>query len=79
MSFGDLELCGHFDIISLGVNRNGLGTSSIVNYKFNRALGQLHDPWCKQPLRSRMLAHERGHQRIYVYHSSKLLTTLMHT
>ena len=27
-----------------------MGTSSIANHKFYRALGQLHGPWCKQPL-----------------------------
>jgi hypothetical protein len=37
---------------SLGVNRSGPGTSSTTNHKFYKALGWLHGPWCKQPLRA---------------------------
>ena len=47
MSFGDLELDGHY---FLEVNRSGPGTSSTINLRLYRALG-LHGPWCKQPLR----------------------------
>ena len=50
MSFEDLELHGHSDILYLRVNRNGPGTSSTTNHIFYRALGRLHGPWCKQPL-----------------------------
>ena len=50
MSFRDLELHGHYDIFFLGVNQNGPKTSSIANHIFYKALGQLHGPWCKQPL-----------------------------
>ena len=50
MPFGDLEIHGHSDIVFLGVNRSGLGTSSTGNHIFYRALGRLHGPWCKQPL-----------------------------
>jgi hypothetical protein len=32
------------------VKRNGYRTSSTTNHKFNKALGQLHGPWCEQPL-----------------------------
>ena len=35
---------------SLGVNQSGPGTSSTANHRFYKALGRLHDPWCKQPL-----------------------------
>ena len=48
--FGDLELHGHSNIFFLGVNRSGRTTNSTANPKFYRALGQLHGPWCKQPL-----------------------------
>ena len=37
-------------MVFLGVNRSGLGTSSTTNYKFYRAVGQCHGPWCKQSL-----------------------------
>ena len=60
MSCEDLELHGHSDIFFLGVNRSGPGTSSTTNHKFYRALGRLHGPRCKQPLRLRMLVHEHG-------------------
>ena len=50
MSSGDLELHGHSDIFFLGVNRSGPGTNSTTNHRFYMALGQLHGPWCKQPL-----------------------------
>ena len=49
MTFGHLELHDYFDIFFLGVNQSGLGTSSIANHKFYKALGQLHGPWCKHP------------------------------
>ena len=49
MSFGDLELHGHFEIFFLGVNRSGPKTSSTTNHKFYRALGQLQGPWCNNP------------------------------
>ena len=34
----------------LGVNWSGPKASSKTNQRFYRALGQLHGPWCKQPL-----------------------------
>ena len=34
----------------LGVNWSGRGMSSTTNHKFYKASGQLHGPWCKQPL-----------------------------
>jgi hypothetical protein len=51
MSLGDLELHGHSDIFSLGVNRSDPRASSIPNHKFSRILGGLHGPWCHRPLR----------------------------
>ena len=39
----------------LGVNWSGPGTSSTTNHKFYRALGRLHGPWCKQPLRNKKI------------------------
>ena len=48
MSFGDLELHGHSNIFFLGVKRSGPRMSSTTNH---RALGRLHVPWYKQPLR----------------------------
>ena len=35
----------------VGVNRSDPRRSSTTNHKFFRAMGQLHGPWCKQPLR----------------------------
>jgi hypothetical protein len=49
MSFGDLELHGHSDIL-FGVNWSGPRTSSTTNHIFFKALGWLHGPRCKQPL-----------------------------
>ena len=50
MSFGDLELHGHFDHFFLRVNWSGSRTSATNNHIFYKALGRLHGPWCKQPL-----------------------------
>ena len=48
--FCDLELHGHSDIFSLVLTESGWGTSSTTNHKFDKALGQLHGPWCEQSL-----------------------------
>ena len=37
-------------IFFLSVNQNDPGMSLTTNHKFYKALGQLHGPWCKQPL-----------------------------
>ena len=49
MSFGDLELHGHYYIVSIGVNQSDHGTRSTTNHIFYTTLEQLHDPRCKQP------------------------------
>ena len=51
MSFGVLELLVTLTFFFIGLNRSGPWTSSTANHIFYRALGQLHDPWCKQPLK----------------------------
>ena len=33
------------------INQSSPGRSSITNHKFYKALGWLHGPWCKRPLR----------------------------
>ena len=67
MSFGDLKLHGHFDsFFYLGVNQSGPRTSSTTDHKFYRALGQLHGPWCKQPLSVRSLLQKN----VAIYHSN---------
>ena len=51
MSFGDLELHGRSDIFSLALIKVVQGRVQLPITDFYKALGQLHGPWCKQPLR----------------------------
>ena len=48
----------------IGVNLSGPETSSTSNHRFYRTLGQLHGPWCKQPL--------TGKIELYIYIYSKI-------
>ena len=43
-------------LIIIGVNRSDIGTNSIANRIFYKALERLHGSWCKQPLMKTMLS-----------------------
>ena len=52
MSLGDLELHGYSHIFSLGVNQSGPWDEFNKQVQNLKALGWLHGPWCKKPLKA---------------------------
>ena len=69
MSFGDIKLHGHSNMVFLDVNQSKPEASLTTNHKFYRALGILRGPWCKQPLMTQVNWHLQNWQiaREFVY------------